>query len=53
MPGGMDFALRPVARGWCRYESLKDGSLDLIDLADMNDGISVMDENSRRLKPDA
>lgn len=50
MPNGMDFLLRPVSRGWCRYESLKDGTLDMVDLADMNDAISVMEENARRMK---
>lgn len=41
--------MRPVLRGCCRYESLKDGRLCLIDLARMNDALDVFDENSRRL----
>lgn len=40
--------MRPVARGLCRYESLKDGSLDLGDVALMNDALDVQDENERR-----
>lgn len=41
--------MRPVARGMCRYESLKDGSLDLVDFAEMNEALDVVDENARRL----
>lgn len=40
--------MRPVARGMCQFESLKDGSLDLVDFAEMNEALDVMDENSRR-----
>nr|DAJ52318.1 MAG TPA: hypothetical protein [Caudoviricetes sp.] len=32
----------------CRYESLKDGTLDLADVALMNDACDVQDENERR-----
>lgn len=38
--------MRPVIRGLCRYESLLDGSLDLHDIAEMNDALDVMDTNS-------
>ncbi len=31
--------------GMCRYESLKDGSLDLADIALMNDAIAVKADN--------
>lgn len=40
--------MRPVLRGLCRYESLKDGTLDLCDIADMNDAITAQDENAYR-----
>lgn len=40
--------MRPVLRGLCRFESLKDGTLDLCDIADMNDAITAMDENAYR-----
>lgn len=40
--------MRPVLRGLCKYESLKDGTLDLCDLADLNEAISAMDENAHR-----
>lgn len=32
----MDFILRPVHAGMCRYESLKDGTLTLEDILIMN-----------------
>jgi hypothetical protein len=41
--------LQPVDRGWCRYESLKDGTLDLSDIALMNEAIAVKDENAKRM----
>jgi hypothetical protein len=50
MPDKMDWLMRPVDRGYCRYESLKDGSLDLLDILRMNNAISVRDENDRRLR---
>lgn len=41
----MDWLLRPVIAGMCRYESLTDGSLDLADLALMNEVLDVKTEN--------
>ena len=32
----------------CKFESLKDGTLDLEDIAQMNDALDVQDENERR-----
>jgi hypothetical protein len=43
-----DFVLRPVLEGMCRYESLKDGTLDLEDIAKMNDALDVRAENENR-----
>lgn len=40
--------MRPVACGMCRYESLKDGTLTLGDVALMNDALDVRAENERR-----
>lgn len=37
-------------KGLCRYESLKDGTLDLEDVALMNDALDVIDENERRMR---
>lgn len=45
-----DWLLRPIMRGLCRYESLKDGTLDLADFAVLNQAIDVESENARRLQ---
>lgn len=37
--------LRPVLEGLCRYESLKDGTLDLADLALLNDVLNAKSDN--------
>lgn len=53
MPKGLEgeeWVMRPVSRQWCRYESLKDGTLDLADVARMNAAIDVEDENARRYR---
>lgn len=42
--------MRPVDRGYCTMRDLKDGSLDLVDVAVMNETIDVKDENMRRLE---
>lgn len=39
--------MRPVIKGMCRYESLKDGTLDLADIALMNDALNVQVDNQR------
>lgn len=49
MSGGEDWIMRPVLRGLCRYESLIDGTLDLFDIARMNEALDCHDENERRL----
>jgi len=50
MPNGEDFLLMPVHEGMCRYESLLDGTLDLSDIAKMNDSILVRAENKERVR---
>lgn len=45
MGDGSDWLMRPVLAGLCRYESLKDGSLDLVDFARMNDALDVQAAN--------
>ena len=45
LPDGEDWLLTPVRAGMCRYESLKDGTLDLADIALMNDKIAVDNDN--------
>jgi hypothetical protein len=47
---GEDWLLRPVVEGLCQYESLKDGSVDLEDLARMNAALDVKFENERRAR---
>lgn len=48
MPDGEGWLLRPVLRGMCRYESLTNGALDLVDIARMNDMLDIDDENRAR-----
>ncbi|WP_322080195.1 DUF6889 family protein [Burkholderia cenocepacia] len=45
LPGGEDWLLAPVHAQMCRFESLKDGTLDLVDVALMNDSLAVRAEN--------
>lgn len=40
----------PVLEGLCRFESLKDGSLDLADVALMNDALLIRAENKARIR---
>jgi hypothetical protein len=49
MASGDDWLMRPVLEGMCSYESLKDGTLNLADIARMNDAISVRNENAYRV----
>ncbi len=41
LPDGLDWLLRPSTKGMCKYESLKDGTLDLYDVALMNDALDA------------
>lgn len=45
MPEQEDWLMRPVIHGMCRFESLKDGALDLADIALMNDALDVQADN--------
>lgn len=45
-----DWLLRPVVEGMCLYESLLDGTLNLEDVAKMNDALDVRAENERRFR---
>ena len=42
--------MQPVMQGLCKYENLKDGTLDLCDIALMNEAIAVRDLNTRRIQ---
>lgn len=46
----MDWFLRPWLEGLCEYHHLKDGTLDLADIALMNDALEVRDENAHRVR---
>jgi hypothetical protein len=48
MTDGEDWIMRPALRGLCRFESLRDGTLDLEDVAVMNAAIDVENENDYR-----
>lgn len=48
MSDGEGWVMRPVLRGMVRLESLKDGSVDLEDIAMANEAIDVEQENSAR-----
>ena len=48
MNDGEDWIMRPVAKQLCKYESLIDGTLDLKDIARMNDCLDAQEENERR-----
>ncbi len=37
--------MQPVLEGLCRYESLKNGAVDLEDIARMNDALAVRADN--------
>ena len=43
-----DWIMAPVIAGLCQYESLLDGTLDLFDVARMNDALTVKAENEAR-----
>jgi len=45
LPDEEDWLLGPVIAKLCRYESLIDGTLDLADIALMNDALAVRRDN--------
>ena len=49
MGSGEDWLMRPVLEGMCRYESLTNGTLGLVDVARMNDALDCQNENQRRM----
>ncbi len=50
LPDGEDWLMRPVLEGLCKYESLLDCTLDLKDIAKMNDALDVRAENEKRYR---
>ncbi|MDU1195629.1 MAG: NTP pyrophosphohydrolase [Kluyvera ascorbata] len=49
MPDGLSYLLDPVDAGYIPYSALKDGSVDLCDIALMNDLLAVKADNQRRI----
>jgi len=45
-----DWLLRPVLEHMCHYESLINGTLDLCDIALMNEALDVRAENEARIQ---
>jgi hypothetical protein len=45
-----DILMRPILHGLCQYESLKNGVLDLLDIAKMNEALDIKFENEYRLR---
>lgn len=45
-----DWVMRPVVEKMCLYESLLDCTLNLEDIARMNDAIDVKFENENRIR---
>lgn len=45
-----DWVMRPVVERMCLYESLKNCTIDLEDLAKMNDALDVRAENENRYR---
>jgi hypothetical protein len=45
-----DWLMRPVLEKMCLYENLKNGVLDLEDVAKMNDCLDVKAENENRYR---
>jgi hypothetical protein len=45
-----DYLFRPILNGLCHYESLKNGTLDLLDIAKMNEALDVQSENQNIIR---
>ncbi len=50
MASGEDEIMAPVLNGLCHYESLLDGTVNLADIARMNDAYAVRKENEARAR---
>jgi hypothetical protein len=50
LPDGEDWLMRPVLYGLCKYESLKDCTIDLVDISRMNEALDVKEENEARAR---
>ena len=45
MSSGEDWLMQPVLAGMCQYESYKTGTIDLADVARMNDALAISSYN--------
>jgi len=50
MPNGEDYLMYPVDAGYISYSALKDGSVDLADIALMNDYLYLKADNQARIE---
>lgn len=50
MPNGEEWYLKPIDLGFYTYAQLKDGSIQIEDIAEINDYISTANENQGRLR---
>lgn len=48
MTSGEDLLFRPLLEGIIRYESLKNGEIDLFDITKINEALDVKFENQKR-----
>lgn len=49
MPDGEEWYLAPIELGYYTHPQLKDGTVLIEDIAEINDAISVAAENRRRM----
>lgn len=50
MPNGEEWYLKPIDLGFYTYPQLKDGTILIEDIAEINDYISVANENQGRFR---
>jgi len=50
LPDGEDYLMRPVDAGYISYSDLKNGSVDLADIARMNDWLDLKADNNARIR---
>ncbi len=50
MATGEDFLMRPCAAGMCKFESMLDGTLDLADVAAMNEYLDIKAANEAAIE---
>lgn len=50
MPNGEEWYLKPIELGFYTYSQLKDGTILIEDIAEINDYISIANENQGRFR---